>query len=388
MFAVATFCTILTPCLYLMVGRWVIVGDSGLEMNVFGFLHQAHEVEEINLLMEFVFRVPKCVNDTNDMHRTPLMESLLIKDFEIFRFFVKQKGCDLTVTDNDDKQIVHYVAEDGDFRFLICLLQTRQRYVEKRKQLIENGGKEARIREYEKKIFDMNSLWAFKKTPLIICAEKGHWECFKELLEGGADYNHVDGRGRTCLHYAIFGESKTKNWVDLNTGEIDLEKQAQHQDFTNMVNRLLMLDDIDLEQADQKRKWTPMLQAVGGGTLDVVQQLVMRGASLEGIDIKGESLLHVAVRYNQSDVLSYLLTESGNKKWNLNHKNADGDTPLKLAVYGKYEQCLRILSVFESKKSLMKGLLLAVKTNAPDLVRYLLKECNIGTFFVVFLVWK
>ena len=60
-------------------------------------------------------------------------------------------------------------------------------------------------------------------------ADKEHWECFKALLEAGADYNHVDGSGRTCLHYAIFGESKTKNWVDL-------EKLHQHQCFTNMVS--------------------------------------------------------------------------------------------------------------------------------------------------------
>ena len=60
------------------------------------------------------------------------------------------------------------------------------------------------------------------------------------------------------------------------------------------------------------------------------------------------------------------------------HKNADGDTPLKLAIYREYEQCLRILSVFEPRQSLMKALLLAVKTNAPDLVKYLSKECNIG----------
>ena len=313
MFAVATFCTILTPCLYLMVGRWVIVGESGLEMNVFGFLHQAHEVDEINLLMEFVFRIPKCVNDQNEMHRTPIMETLAIEDISLFQFFVKQKKTDLHLTDADDKQIIHYVAEHGDLRYLNPLLQARSKAQEKKNRLRQQNGKERQISNCELKIFDINAQWAFKKTPLIICAEKGHWECFKALLDAGADYNHIDGRGRTCLHYAIFGESKTKNWVDLQTGDIDLEKQHQNQDFTNMVNRLLMLDDINLECADQKRKWTPMLQAVGGGTLDVVQQLVNRGASLEGIDVKGESLLHVAVRYNQADVLAYLSTENGNK---------------------------------------------------------------------------
>lgn len=93
-------------------------------------------------------------------------------------------------------------------------------------------------------------------------ADKEHWECFKALLEAGADYNHVDGSGRTCLHYAIFGEPKTKNWVDLQTGDIDLENyNINVLQFWYQI-RLLMLEDVSLECANLKRKWTPMLQAV------------------------------------------------------------------------------------------------------------------------------
>jgi len=90
--------------------------------------------------------------------------------------------------------------------------------------------------------------------------------------------------------------------------------------------------------------------------------------------------LHIAVRYNQVEVLNYLLTEC-QKPWNLNYKNNDDETPLKLAISGKFEQCLRMLASFESRKSLMKALILSVRNDAPNLLAFLLKECQIDPNF-------
>jgi len=55
----------------------------------------------------------------------------------------------------------------------------------------------------------------------------------------------------------------------------------------------------------------------------------------------------------------------------------DDETPLKLAIYLKFEQCLQILAIFETRKSLTKALILAVKNDAPNMVSFLLKDCQV-----------
>ena len=439
-FLIAIICVILTPCLFiLLIQRWIIQTESesgGLEMNIFGFVHQAHEEDDITMLMEYVDSNPQCVNDRNQFDRTPIMESVLLNNFEIFKFLINNRHVDLTLRDCDDKHIIHLIAQQGDSRFLHILLETRKKAIKTSRQLQLQGVVGHDSHEFDCKMFDIDDVifGALNKTALIICCEQGHWQCAQELLNNHANYNHIDGRGRTCLHYAIFGESKTKNTFDSITGDIDLRKKAQHQDFTNILYKLLMYDDINLECGCNRRQWTPLMQAVGGGTLDVVEKLLYpkyfewqqerliwiafyknnenekclinlfpkdivkeilrfviwsrrKGANMDCVDIKGESLLHIAVRYNQVDVLKYLLTNGNHgQKWNLNDANIENDTPLKLSVYGKYEECLRVLSPFESQKSLRKALLLAVKTNAVDLVNFLLKECHISMFLFSFLV--
>ena len=209
---------------------------------------------------------------------------------------------------------------------------------------------------------------------MIICSELGHSSCVKLLLQFGANVNQQDRFGRSSLHYAIFGESSS------------METSAEKNEYKAIIEQILSVQVLNLRLMDNKRRWTCLFQAVGGGSIEIVDLLINSGlAVLDTIDVKGDSLLHVAVRYNRSNVLQYLLTNSEiENEWNLLHKNKYNETPLKLAVLCKYIQCIKVLIIFgkESRKSIMKALLLAVKINCVQIVKVLVStQFNIDPNF-------
>ena len=100
MFIIAVFGTIITPFLYLISYRWYITGNEGLEMNVFGFLIMQIE-DDLTQFVRFVYRVRSSVNEKNKFNRTPLMEAVLLKNYDICKFLFSTDYIDLTMTDSD-----------------------------------------------------------------------------------------------------------------------------------------------------------------------------------------------------------------------------------------------------------------------------------------------
>ncbi|ETO21257.1 ankyrin repeat protein, partial [Reticulomyxa filosa] len=182
---------------------------------------------------------------------------------------------------------------------------------------------------------------------LLLCCELGHSECAQMLIEHGANVNHRDAIGRTCLHYCIHAEGEAK--------------PHRKKDFQTIL-ALLLEKKPNLDIVENKFKWTPMFQAIRGGNVDIVDQLSQLGANLDLTDHKGNSLLHVAVEYNQFHVLEFLVRAS-DRDWNYQHKNNDGDTPFRLSVLKGHTECAKILTVFEQPTTLKKALLLAVKND-------------------------
>ena len=127
MFVAAILGTLLTPFLYYISYRWFIVGQDGLEMNVFGFLHHAHAEDDTTQFIRYVYRVRECVNHKNKFQRTPLMEAVVLKNYDLCKFICSLIDIiDLSMTDGDNKQIIHYVAEIGDERFMKLVLDAKR----------------------------------------------------------------------------------------------------------------------------------------------------------------------------------------------------------------------------------------------------------------------
>eukprot|EP01083_Nonionella_stella_P097690 274579_1 len=350
MFVTALFGMFCVPFLYLISYRWFIVGGDGLEMNVFGFLHHAHCEDDMTQFMRYVYRVKWCVNEINKVQRTPLMEAVLLGNYNVCKLLCSMtKYIDLSATDGAPhyKQIIHYVAECGDDRLM---------------QLILNA-----MNKQKKTLHLIDAVYGeHGKNALLVSSQMGAAQCIQLLLQNGANVNHQDEMGRTALHYAIFGATNKEN--------------EQSEEYALIIAQILSFEP-DLTLCDTKRKWNPLLQAIGGGSISIVDLLISPSV-FDVTDMKGDSALHVAVRYNQSHVLQYLLQSKkwpSQSNWNaqLARKNEEEkETPLQLAISCCNTQCFACLCEYESKSQLRLALLKSVKKNRCEMVQILIRQFN------------
>jgi len=129
---------------------------------------------------------------------------------------------------------------------------------------------------------DVNSLSYRNESSLLIAASSGYINVMRELISAGADVNIRRNEGISPLHAAI-----EKGFIDVV--KMLLENNNQH--------------GADVNTAD-----IPLHSAVRHG-LDVVQLLVQHGAKVNVQNIEGETLLHIAVRCEQSEVIMFLLSQ-------------------------------------------------------------------------------
>jgi len=193
--------------------------------------------------------------------------------------------------------------------------------------------------------------------------------------------------GRTALHYAIFKESSlsTSTAHSDSDPKTDVSERGRARErFMRTVGALLRARGGCRMCADVKREWTPLHQCVGGGSTRVLRLLIAQCTENDLIaqDLRGDSLLHIAVRYNRPRSLKILLTET-HREWNLGHKNHDNETPLKLATMLEYAVCVRCLAECgaETEMALMKALLLAVKKELLNSARLFLRELKVDANF-------
>lgn len=98
------------------------------------------------------------------------------QDFEMIKFLLSLNP-DLTITDYDGKNAIHYAAQTGNLPII--------------KYLLEN------------KLIDINAADNSGKTPLMYAAKHGNYEIFNFLVEKGADMNITGKKGFSVLHAAV-----------------------------------------------------------------------------------------------------------------------------------------------------------------------------------------
>merc|ERR1719242_402153 len=184
------------------------------------------------------------------------MEAVLLKNYDLCKFICSLIDIiDLSMLDGENKAIIHYVSEFGDDRFMKLVLDAKR---DQDKKIF--GGKH-RDNKHHIKQMDINAVHGpQQKTALIICSEMQHSNCVRLLLTAGANANYQDTLGRTGLHYAIFGESSTEN-------------KAERNQYSLIIKHTLSYSP-DLSLCDIKRGWNALFQAVGGGSLHIVDLLI------------------------------------------------------------------------------------------------------------------
>ncbi|KHJ94050.1 ankyrin repeat protein [Oesophagostomum dentatum] len=175
--------------------------------------------------------------------------------------------------------------------------------------------------------------------PIHIAAKWGQVEAVRLLLENGADLCQKDAMGRTVVHWA--GANSASTLKDLSN-EASFNKAVGVQDESGMSPLALAIREANFESAKilmgtaatTVAGASPLLTVLSGmeysealgNCLELV--ITINPSVVEQVDEKGRCVLHLQL---DKMVLMRMLKHSF-QNVNLNIQDADGQTPLHLAV--------------------------------------------------------
>jgi hypothetical protein len=138
--------------------------------------------------------------------RTPLLIALgYNQNLEIMKFLLSLKP-DLTITDFDGKNALHYSAQLGNFEMLKYFLRNE--------------------------LIDINARDKHQRTAAMYAALNGDYEIFNYLVEKGADLNLVANKGITVLHAAA------------QSGDVDFFRHVHYVSKLSLWNNKLTKRDV------------------------------------------------------------------------------------------------------------------------------------------------
>src|SRR5205085_1950997 len=181
---------------------------------------------------------------------------------------------------------------------------------------------------------------------LLLAAEKGDAARVRALLASGADVNARDDRSRskhsTPLLLAVRGGHADAARALLDGGaDPALDDAGSEKDRKLARMMFSQTDPESIRELGLTLGRAPLAEAAARGDLDLVGELLARGASVDQVDYFGVTPLMLAARRGHTAVLRRLLAAGAN----VNHRNQFGDSPLteaaKLGVSASEWETLR-----------------------------------------------
>jgi ankyrin repeat protein len=152
------------------------------------------------------------------------------------------------------------------------------------------------------------SLTSLCETPLHIATLLGHLDFCKVLIcKNPKLAEEVDSLGRTPFHL------------------------ASAEGHTEIVQALLQAN-VDVCLAHDQDGRIPLHLAAMRGRIDVIEELIIARRESIRVNLDGESVLHLCVRYNHLDALKLLVLSANCEELFLSSKDHDGNSILHLAV--------------------------------------------------------
>ena len=145
------------------------------------------------------------------------------------------------------------------------------------------------------------------RPPLMhACFHGGRLDNIKMLIQNGADIQAQDCDGSTVLHYA----SRYSN--------------------QEVVEFLLKLNEISVNATDNNNQTPLMYACYEGGRLENIKMLIKNGADIQASSSNGSTVLHLASRNSNQEVVEFLLKMN---EISVNATDNSNQTPLMYACY-------------------------------------------------------
>lgn len=186
---------------------------------------------------------------------------------------------------------------------------------------------------------DPNHVITGGQTPLHHACIEGHTEVVRTLLEFKADFTAKDAKGNTALLLAgQFGHSDIVS-ILLDHGDDPIHSNNLEHDLWYYAMNDSDLMNTLLEKTAAPSEGKPhFFTAARYGHIKMIEYLLKTGQNPKDLDSNGNTFLHYATSFNQSEVI-----RAFHKIVSVDAQNDRGETCLHISVNYGFVQCTRTL---------------------------------------------
>lgn len=150
------------------------------------------------------------INAQNSLGNTPLIVASIYKQVQIIRMLI-ESGCDVNIQNSEGRTALHFCSQKAMGVNILLAAGADPNIVDKDSisplLTASTEGFDKVIHALVAAGGDVNiANEPFKRTPLHILSLKGHTDCLKDLIYGGAEIDMYDSLNRTPLWYAIYNK--------------------------------------------------------------------------------------------------------------------------------------------------------------------------------------
>ncbi|XP_064646401.1 serine/threonine-protein phosphatase 6 regulatory ankyrin repeat subunit B-like [Lineus longissimus] len=294
---------------------------NATDENGLNVMHMAALSSNTDLVDYLVNSLGLDVNCRIGNDSTPLLFSSWESNLDMFKHLISL-GADVKATDKNGLNVMHWAARSSNTDLVDYLVNSLG--------------------------LDVNCRTGDNRTPLLFSSLKGNLDMFKHLISLGADVKATDKNGLNVMHMA--SQSSNTDLVDY------------------LVNSLGL--DVNCRTGDNR---TPLLFSSLKGNLDMFKHLISLGADVNATDKNGLSVMHMASRSSNTDLVDYLVNSL---RLDVNCRAGDDSTPLLISSSkGNLDMFKHLISlgadVNTTDKKGLNVLHMAALSSSTDLVDYL-----------------
>jgi len=210
------------------------------------------------------------VNARDRRGSTPLHSAALGGHKEVVELLIAS-GANVNAKDGRGNTPLDLAIQRGHIEIVKLFLQDKAGFSAAFSSAIQSGNNEV-VKLIIGLGVDVNIKDEYGLTPLHYAVEAGHKEIVVMLLEHNASVDIQDNAGRTPMHYAAEANYWKKDRRDLSVEMIRLLKNSGF--------------NID---AQDNNGWTPLHYAAHNRKLYLIEDLLMMGADVDVVDIRGRT---------------------------------------------------------------------------------------------------